>query len=947
MKDSYNSSKAQLRFHPMALAVALTIVGTATSHAAELETTPAADAPVQQIEVTGIRASKQKSLEKKRNADGVTEVISAEDVGKMPDKNVADALQKLPGVVTTAGSGGGNGYDENDRVSMRGTSPSLALTTINGHSVATADWDPSDMLSNGGASRSVSFLLLPSEIVSQVIVHKSAQADQLEGGVSGAIDILTRRPLEFKKPFTAEIGLQGVYSDLSGKTNPQLNALFNWKNETGNAGVMLQVFDQKRQIRRDSQQMTWGVISPTSAAGKANGGQLAGAYYASGITQQLFQQERHRSGAVVDAEFKVNNDLTLNLNGFHSKLKAEYLMNNFVVRPGNSIAGGVVPTNVALSNGVLTNARFDNTGNATGAQIETYSNPSAASQTNFLNGDFKYRASENLRFTGQVGKTKADSDAYLYANYAFLPNTSTGYSYSGAGSTLQLSLPNGVNAANLTANPGNSGADDSYALQHSADKESYGNVDGEYRFEDSWLSAIKAGVRHSDHERAGTRPLKGGPAVNAANNGATAITTLPGYGGTVYPGDFGNNLGGVGTGGLPLLTSDQVVSWSNANLPTNPSYNLPVSGVFKVKEKVDSGYLMARFEGEHWRGDVGLRLVRTKVSVTTNTGVPCGVPSATNGITYGSPAQASACAAFVPAGATLTTGSRFGNFYTMTTDSSYTNKLPSANLALDVREDVVVRLSAAKVMSRPDYSALGATFSGFAYNVANPVPSTATGGNPKLAPVVAKNYNAGVEWYFKPRSLLSAQLFYIDFESLIGSGTSTQVLLNTAIPASLGGPALVPTVVNSPVSTKGVSKGIELGYEQPVWGSFGVQANYSYVDAKEANGLPMLGSSKNAYTAGAYFENDQFSARLVYSYRSASRNGLFGLSQSYSAGTGTLAASVNYIVSDKLTLTFEGLNLNNPKLRVYNAASATIPFENSSAFYSSGRQFYLGLRYKF
>src|SRR6202008_1795727 len=99
----------------------------------------------------------------------------------------------------------------------------------------------------------------------------------------------------------------------------------------------------------------------------------------------------------------------------------------------------------------------------------------------------------------------------------------------------------------------------------------------------------------------------------------------------------------------------------------------------------------------------------------------------------------------------------------------------------------------------------------------------------------------------------SAQVFYIDFDSLIGAGTSTQVLLNTAIPASLGGPQLVPTVVNSPVSTTGVSKGIELGYEQPVWGSFGIQANYSYVKATEASGLPMLGSSKNSYTAGGYF----------------------------------------------------------------------------------------------
>jgi len=938
--------------NPMAIAVACAILGAPACASAQAK--GGDGAAIQQVEVTGIRASKQKSLEKKRNNDTMSEVVTAEDVGKMPDKNVADALQKLPGVTTLAGSGGQGGYDENDRVSMRGTGPSLSLTTINGHSVATADWDASDQLAGGagssgsGAARSVSFLLLPSEIVSQVVVHKSAEADQVEGGVAGAVDIITRRPLDGKKPFSAEASVQGVYSDLAGKTNPQLSAFLNWTNANRTAGALLQVFDQKRNVRRDSQQVTWGRIGAATAAGKANNGALAGVPFVSEVIDSLFQQERKRTGGSIGVEFKLTDDFTVNADVFRSKLDAKYSNNRFVVRPTNSIAGGIVPTGTTVADGVLTSAQFANTGSATGTQLESQVNPSASSKTGYANVDFKWRVNDALRVTGRGGSTKAEGDTYLYWNYAFLPNTATGYVYNGPNDPVTLQLPNGVAAANLTANPGNSGADQSYSLQHSEDREHYGQLDAEYSFENGVINSIKVGVRGADHKRTGTRPLKAGLPENAAQNGQVPAASLPviGWNGAGFPSDFGGNLGATGATG-PYISPGDVVSWAQANLDANEAFNKPVSGVFTVKEKTKAAYVMARFGGERWRGNAGVRLVRTETSVTTNTGLPCGVPTAANGITYGSPAQAAACAGFVPAGAALTTGSRFGNFYTLTTESSYTKALPSLNLVYDATKDLVLRGAAARVMARPDYSALGASISSFVYNPAALPVSTASGGNAKLGPVLANNYNLGAEWYFQPRSLLSAQLFFIDFDSLVGSGTSTQQLLNTAVPASLGGPQVVSTVVSSPVMTTGRSKGIEFGYEQPVWGGFGVQANYTYVDAKEASGLPMLGASRNSYTLGGFFENDKFSARVVYSWRGAARTGLYGLSQNYAAATGTVAASLNYTLSDSVTLTFEGLNLNNPTLRYYNAPDANIPFAATTALHSSGRQYYVGARFKY
>src|SRR5262245_36758073 len=138
----------------------------AESQAAEPAKKASADSTkLETVTVTGIRAAVQASITQKRNADGVVEVITAEDVGKMPDKNVADSLQRLPGVFTSTAGGTEGGFGENDRVSIRGTPPSMTLTTLNGHTVSSGDWYAENIT---GGGRSVSYSLLPSELIGRV-----------------------------------------------------------------------------------------------------------------------------------------------------------------------------------------------------------------------------------------------------------------------------------------------------------------------------------------------------------------------------------------------------------------------------------------------------------------------------------------------------------------------------------------------------------------------------------------------------------------------------------------------------------------------------------------------------------------------------------------------------------------------------------------------------------
>src|SRR3954464_5975337 len=229
-----------------------------------------ASKPTEEIEtvlVTGIRASLDKSLEVKRNADARLEVVTAEDVGKLPAHNVADALRGLPGVNISSSSADEGGFDESDRVSLRGTSPSLTQTLINGHSVGSADWF---VLSQGNnVGRSVSYTLLPSELVNSVEVNKSSHAQLQEGGTTGTVNIVTRKPFQFEKSFTAEASLGSVYSDQANSYDPQLSGLLNYKNEGETFGVLLQVFKQERSLRRDAQEIPGGffTISATDPAG--------------------------------------------------------------------------------------------------------------------------------------------------------------------------------------------------------------------------------------------------------------------------------------------------------------------------------------------------------------------------------------------------------------------------------------------------------------------------------------------------------------------------------------------------------------------------------------------------------------------------------------------------------------------------------------------------------
>jgi iron complex outermembrane receptor protein len=889
---------------PATLARSATTAGPASAAAGQAQSPE-----LQEIIVTGFRASLELSLTKKRDADSLLEVVSADDIGKLPDKNVADAVQRVPGVNISSGSGGQGGFSENDRVSIRGTNPSLTQTTVNGHSIATGDWYIGDQTNTVG--RSVSFTLLPSEIVGSVEVQKSSQADYIEGGTVGNVNIVTRTPLSFKKSLTLEATAQGLYADLPKTTDPQVNALFNWKNSENNFGVLLQGFSESRHERRDGQEL---FLLGQRQIGTVAGGDpvaiahpdLANVVYPAQIGSAAFSQQSKRDGGLVDLEWQPSDNLTLDLNGFYSHFNATNFDTNFMASPFNELGAGVSPTSYTAINGTLVAATFPNnvfdpnnpSGSAFPGVRDSIYRPKAASSSGYVDFDMKLKATESFVLTAKAGYTEGlGQTPHDYGYEAYLINSPLVYQMNGTHGPAIVSFP-GVDTTNFN-NPNNvtNGGSWSDSVKVT-DREYYGQVDGLLRLDWGVLQSAKFGVRYAEHKR-----TDHGENYTCNINSSDPCHTLPNllfpppaWNGSVSPSNFGAGIG-MGPGYLQhfwVMNPNSIVAWETQynNVDQGPNYQ----GSFVIDEKDSAAYAMANLAGDHWRGNIGLRVVKTKE--LSDAFDPTGNTDANGNATY------------VPTSAS----------------HNFTDVLPSANFKYDLSRDWVVRAAVSKTMSRADYSSLSPAVT------LNNLDLTGTGGNSDLKPIRSTNYDAALEWYFAPQSILSVALFYMDLPSYVTYGYNTRVLLNTTTAQ------LANFIVTSPFNIAAKNRGLEFSWQQPLWGGFGALANYTYADGHSADGQTLVGSSKNTGNVEAYYEAHGFSARVAYTYRSSFLVGLANVTSQYEAGIGTLAASLNYKIDDHLSLTFDGLNLNNPVLKYYSNP------QQPQAFYSNGRQYYLGVR---
>ncbi len=897
---------------PVASAVALCLSGTA--FVAQAQNAPAKpDTAAQTIEITGIRASLTKSIAAKRQSDGVVEVITAEDIGKMPDKNVADSLQRVPGVTISSAGATEGGFDENDRVSMRGTNPSLSLTLINGHPVASGDWFILNQSDNAG--RSVSYTLLPSELVERVVVHKTSEASLVEGGVAGSIDIITRKPLDFRKSLTLEGSVGVVRATLPNKTDPQFNALLAFKNDANTAGAMLQIFSEKRHLRRDGQEILgYNQIAAGSKVALSNP-DLAGVYYPRNIGAALFEQERERTGGLVEVQVKPIKELSIDLSLFSSKLKASNYNRNYLTHAPfflNEGAGVAPDPGYKVRNNTLVTANFTGVPGTTYGLYDQISRPGEGADTKFAALEANWRVSDALTVTGKLGDSKGvgKTPTQNVAEWDVGKGTGVSWQLNGVDSAADFSLKT---PSNVPGGASTRSLDWIFGLQNIniVDKDSWAQIDAEYAMDAGMLSSLKFGVRGAEHKRNQLGALAQGP---SATVDAFDLAKWP-QTWSNYPGDYASSLGGNFPRDVWYYTADQMNTVGPQLSNRDPVARAYPLADFGLKEKTSAAYVQANLEGKGWRGNVGLRLVQTKEHVLKFLPLP-------NGVT--------------PPG--TITGSAFGNFIADTTDHSYTDVLPSANLRYELSKDMVARFAVSKTMTRPDYSALAGSLS-----LSPPATPSDTGSgsgsNPDLKPVRSTNFDAAIEWYHAPRSLLSAGIFRMDLTSYVSLGQvkRTYKTFNANNQAGFDG----NYVLSVPVNAKGTAQGLELAAEQPLFGNFGGSVNYTYTDAKEKGGGPIVGASRHTYNVIGYYEDDRFNVRMAYNFRSHFYSGLDRSTAFNQADTASLAASLGFKINDHLSIGLDAHNLNNPKLKYY-----ALNEDQPRSIYQNGRQYYLTLRAK-
>lgn len=861
-----------------------------------------------EIVVTGIRASLQASLNQKRRSDIVSEVITAQDIGKFPDKNVADSLGRLTGVNVVTGSANAGGFSENQSVSIRGTDPALNLTLLDGHGIATGDWFVLDQTAGG---RSFDFSLLPSEIVGSLEVYKASEADIPEGGVGGTINVHSREPFDLPSG-SFSLTAQGNYNDLAKKWGPQISGLASWKNAEGTVGILGSAFWQEEFLRRDGEEFL-GYSSYPNFAGT---GQTIAAPNLIGWA--YFRQKRIRKGGTLAVQFRPSPQFELDLNGLYTRMDANNVNSNSMAWISNVIANNSTPgtpgyslqPGFVVTNGYLTSASWAGPtagGVPVNGRVQDDIFRDAYSSTMDINANATWRPTDHITFTGQLGYTKgkgATSDTYAWETYW---HTGVSYQFQGKGAI--------VTYPDLPSDPTSAAYLDNYYSWSwgghivSPDKELYGRADLEYKFDNSFLKSIKVGARYTDHER-DLKYIAYSWAGNPLYSGTQNVNLGTVFAGDVTPSGYGEGLVGV----EPYSLANQQLVLQELSTNGGRHFDFYPQASFSVKEKTEGFYAMARFDDDaQWRGNVGVRAVHTNQNTLQYSPGDLGtqrVPSI-----------------FCP---TQSDGTSY-----CTTDRvkrSYWDILPSANVTYSVRPDLLLRAGAARVMSRPGYAQLAGSFT---LNGTSPFGSA--GGNPYLKPFRAWQFNAAAEWYYGKQSLLSVNLFYLKVGSYITNASFQEMLPNPQTHVvelyTLTGP------VNG---SGGTNKGFEINWQQPLGYGFGVIANYTYADAKKADGQPLDGNSKNTYNITGYFENSLVSARLAYTFRSKFLSGIDRSTPMWQDSYGSLDASLTFNVTRNLALTADAHNLLNHKL-YYFVGDPSIP----RAYYNNGRTFWVGAKATF
>ncbi|MBU2882664.1 TonB-dependent receptor [Psychrosphaera sp. B3R10] len=913
---------SRLKLSALALAIASSLTATAVT-AAEADEQVKADDDVEVIQIRGIRASTKKNLNQKRFAMAIVDTITPEDIGKFPDKNVADTLSRIPGVTISRDFGEGEG------VTIRGFTPNQNVTLLNGQGVGTAQWF---VLNNTG--RNFNFEMLASEMVGGLEVYKSPQADIEEGALGGTVIVNTRKPLEMESGTIAgSVDMQ--YSELPDEWDPSASIVTAWLNEDETFGINVSAAIQNRTVERHSQESDFGWFGPGIARiavtpPKNDTPQEQGST-PWGVGSAVFKQDRERVNFDMTAQWMLSDQLDVSVHYLFSEMEASNVNSNMIGIPFRGIAvGDDYAREGTTSGGYLTHLEYygDPAQGGWVPQFLAYDNiyrDGSKMGTQVLDFEVNYEADfGQVHF--QAGTTTGKGDIYdFFTEFWADPLDSR------AGIIFDNPNPSSHGPAIdfERANPWMSNPTDQMYLggifnqyNEVTDSENYAQVDVTMDLELGLINQVKFGGKIKDRSFEQERHQDN--LSNLAGWGAGSLGPVSDF----WSGDLlniehaGNSLQSQtyfdpdrskmfdALYAQPACTSALVDAGTTC---LNRDQFQPLAS-FNIEETITSLYAMANFEGDNFRGNFGVRYVSTDAT--------------SNGY------DASATAVAI--------------------DNSYSNLLPSVNVTYTLSDDLLLRAAASKTISRPSPFSMAPAF--------NLTPETGRGdaGNPDLKPTKATSYDLGMEYYFTESSLLAATYFYKDI---------TDFQFNNVIQKEING--VQYNQLNSPDNGDSSSySGFELQVQHIFDNGFGGFANYTFVDASEGkytsaevdgdgNVTMVDGSvqfpdvSENAYNLGVFYETDTYSARLNYNYRSEYFTTQTEFGPTFRDATSQMDAQISYDVSENITVKFEVVNLTDESFNNYlinDGDVAGYQYTGTkvvSTESQNGRRFYVGANFKF
>ncbi|OZB52007.1 MAG: TonB-dependent receptor [Stenotrophomonas sp. 14-69-23] len=916
----------------LALSIALAL----QAGAAAAQDAGAAATELDTVTVTGYRASVEKALDIKRGEAGMVDAVVAEDIGKFPDSNLAESLQRIPGVVITRDGGEGR------QITVRGLGPDFTRVRINGME-ALSTVGSSDGQGGTNRSRGFDFNVFASDLFSQLIARKTASADVEEGSLGATVDLRTARPFDYDG-FTLVTNVQTAYNDASQAAMPRFAGLIANSWADGKIGALLSVaYSERETVEEGTGTVRWAnarANTPTNTAnpkGVGFAGCAEGTAPFPGVCSDqvytprfprytLMEHDQKRLGVTGSLQFKPSDRTTFSLDMLYSKIDAQrdekYIEANGLSKTGADGKAQIVVRDGVIENGALVYAKMDNVDIRAENRHDEWS-------TDFyqVSLDGEHRLTDSFTLSGRVGTSRSKHDNPVQATIMMDKLDVQGYSYDYRGNANKPVFNYGVSPTDP-----NGWTLSTIRLRQNYVTNEFHN--GELDF--SWVIGpsftLSGGVQGKNYSFDSMERRRVG--------NETAVPNFS-TGNKIVPADMTElaSLGGLaGSPGTWVVPNFGAIANMFGVLNGEGIYALvdyPAS-MRGVEEQDRSGWLMGKFSTEIGSipvyGNLGVRHVRTK---QTSSGI--------------------ATASGKPVAATVT--------------REYNDTLPSLNVVAELTPDFLLRFAAAKVMSRPG---LGSLTPGVTVNVSGSA-RTVSGGNPMLDPVRAKSYDLGLEWYFDEGAMLGATLFYKDIGSYIQNTRETRVYADSGLPASLldnlnASPSDEFTFT-VPVNTPGGKlQGVELNYVQPFtflpgkWSNLGTQLNYTYVDSDiqyllssgaTAQKAAMTGQSKNSWNATLFYEGERFSGRVSATNRNdyliqvpgteagfnSDANGVHGQS-----GTTIVDASIHYRISDQLELSLEGANLTNEAQESWVAnPSVSLPLEYSQ----TGRTYTLGLRYRF